>query len=206
MTGERSPFLIDLHVHTTRYSFDSGLKAEDAVARAKAAGLAALCFTEHNATWTADEARELAERLAFPVLRGMEVSTDAGHVLVFGLERHTLEMSRVADLRRIVETEGGLMVLAHPMREPAFARPWSEAAGLFDGIEALNADDSRHSWRMLEELAGQLGLFATGGSDAHSATAVGRCATAFEEAVVDDAGLIAALRAKLGWPLVVEGG
>ena len=204
MTGERPPFLIDLHVHTTRHSFDSGLKPEEAVQRALAARLGAICFTEHNATWPAADALELGERLGLPVLRGMEVSTDAGHVLVFGLERHSMEMARVEDLRRIVLGEGALMVLAHPMREPTFGRPWSEAAKLFDGLEALNADDSRHSFRMLEEVAAQLGIVATGGSDAHSAAAVGRCATAFEEVIGDEAALIAALRERKARPVVVE--
>lgn len=48
-----------------------------------------------------------------PVLLGMEVTTNSGHMLVFGLGRYTKEMSNALKLRTITNTEGGVMVLAH---------------------------------------------------------------------------------------------
>ena len=155
MIGGDRPFLIDLHVHTTLFSFDSGLEPEIAVERAKAAGLDAVCFTEHNAVWPHALARDLSERMEFPVFRGMEVSTDAGHVLVIGLNRYTLELVRVEQLRHIVESEGGVMVLAHPTRDPAYSRPWREAPALFEGLEAFNADESPHAMRLIQRMAAE---------------------------------------------------
>ncbi len=205
MNAKARPFLIDLHVHTTLFSFDSGLQPDDAVERAKAMGLSGICLTEHNAVWPRELARALSSRLEFPVFRGMEVSTDAGHVLVIGLDAHSSEMASVDRLRRIVESQGAAMVLAHPMREPAYPGPWSEVPSLFDGLEVMNADDSLHTRRVIGRIAADLGLVAVGGSDAHTAAAVGRCATAFDREIASEAELAAALRAGMARPVALEG-
>ncbi|MGH2602453.1 MAG: CehA/McbA family metallohydrolase [Dehalococcoidia bacterium] len=193
--------LIDLHAHTRHKSMDSGLAPEVLAERTKARGLSAVCITEHNNMWTAAEAAALAEEHEIPVLRGMEVSTDAGHVLVFGVERHTLEMWRLERLRAICDAEGGVMVLAHPTRSTGFGRPWQEAPVLFAALEGANGDDSPWGRALALELAGAVGLPATGGSDAHSAPAVGRCATLFDHPIASERDLIAALRRGRLWPV-----
>jgi predicted metal-dependent phosphoesterase TrpH len=186
--------LIDLHAHTRHKSMDSGLAPEKLAERAKALGLSAVCITEHNNIWTAAEAAALAEAFEIPVLRGMEVSTDAGHVLVFGVEGYSLDMWRIERLHAIVQSEGGAMVLAHPSRSPGFGRPWSEAPDLFVGLEVFNGDDHHRGTEYLVDLARSLGLPGTGGSDAHSVQAVGRRATRFERTIMTDRDLVAALR------------
>ena len=186
--------IVDLHVHTTHMSMDSGLRPDEMVRRAKAAGLTAVAVTEHNAVWRAGEARALSEHFEFPVLRGMEISTDAGHVLCFGLERYTMEMYELDELNRIAKSEGAALVLPHPLREPGFGKSWEEAPQFFEGLESHNADDSRASVRLVEALATKLGMPTTGGSDAHSAPAVGRHATVFETLVETDRELVEALK------------
>ncbi|HKZ50213.1 MAG TPA: PHP domain-containing protein, partial [Dehalococcoidia bacterium] len=150
--------IIDLHAHTTLRSLDSGLAPEALVRRCKELGLSAVCVTEHNAMWPAAEARRLSERFEIPILRGMEISTDAGHVLVFGVEDYRPEMFRVDLLRAITEAEGGAMVLAHPMRGQGFRRSWEEAKDLFEALECLNGDDSNHYGQQIRTLADMLGL------------------------------------------------
>jgi len=141
-------------------------------------------MTEHNALWPPGSLRALSEQVEMTVLAGMELGTDAGHVLVYGLDRYRPELLILDRLRRIVESEGAAMVLAHPMRPFHGPRPAADTyASWFDGVETINGDhsDSEHGYLVRE--AETLGLASVGGSDAHSRQAVGRVATAFRHPV-----------------------
>lgn len=186
--------VVDLHVHTAPLSSDSVLSLEDAARHAVELGLSTLCLTEHNNMWTSAQVRGLAERWEIPVIRGMEVGTDVGHVLVFGVEGFRPEMCSVQRLRRIVESEGGAMVLAHPVREPARRLPWAEMPGLFHALEALNGDENGVAAELVAAMARSLGMPTTGGSDAHSLAGLGRCATRFSHPVRDERSMVEALR------------
>ena len=133
-------------------------------------------------------------RVEIAVIPGMEVSTDAGHVLTFGVDHYTLEMYSVERLRHIVESEGGAMVLAHPTRSPGFGRPWEQAPELFEALECMNGDDHHGASSVVFSLASSLGMWGTGGSDAHSRQAVARCVTRFERHIQDEHELAEALR------------
>ena len=47
-------------------------------------GLDALCITEHDVRWPGDELADASRLLDFPLIPGVELTTDVGHVLVFG--------------------------------------------------------------------------------------------------------------------------
>lgn len=189
--------VFDLHVHSSDRSRDSGVRAARIAAQAKRRGLDGVVLTEHNAIWSPDELRDLSERHGVLVLPGMEVGTDVGHVLVFGLDRYRPELLAIESLRPIVESEGAVMAIAHPMRPFHSGRHASheEFAQWFDAIEAINGDHADSEGGTYEQLAERLGLAAIGGSDVHSEQAVGRAVTAFESPVADVAGLVAQLRA-----------
>lgn len=189
-----SGWIIDLHVHTAPLSTDSALTSDSLMRRSAELGMSAVCVTEHNRMWRAAEALELSERYELPVLRGMEVSTGAGHVLVFGLAEFRPEMFDVERLRAAIQSEGGAAVLAHPVREPRFRRPWAEVRGLFHALEALNGDDDGAAPDLVFNIARSLGMPTTGGSDAHSAAALGRCATRFQDPITDERALVEALQ------------
>lgn len=171
--------LIDMHAHSSNLSRDSGVSVDDLIAQAKRRGLDAICLTEHNALWPDAQVRELSERHAFTVLPGMELGTDVGHVLVFGLPRYHPELLEIEQLRRIVTAEGGVAVQAHPMRYRPGRQPgWEEMRRWFDGVEVVNGDHSDTVGGYHHTQAVDLGLAPVGGSDAHSRQAVGRVATA----------------------------
>lgn len=172
--------LIELHSHSMELSLDSGSSAASLIARAKSSGLDGICLTEHNALWEPASLRALAEHCEFPVFAGIELGTDAGHVLAFGLDRYRPELLVLERLRPIAEREGAVLVLAHPMRPfHGILPPWSEFPGWFDGVEVINGDHSDSEDGYLVRQANDLGLAATAGSDAHTREAVGRVATAF---------------------------
>lgn len=197
--------LIDLHCHTTR-SMDSFLTPEEAVQGARACGLDALCFTEHDKEWGDEEARRFGRDHEFIVLRGVEVSTEIGHVLAFGLRRFDLGMRNFADLADEASESNGALILAHPYRrfygmrvppEPSEddlvlamqRRGWPS----LDAIEAWNAETRRAENLLAQAVAERLMLPTTGGSDAHRQSDVARCYTRIDGAVADERDLVAAI-------------
>ncbi len=189
--------LLDLHAHGWERSLDSGASTAALVLRAAACGLDGVCLTDHNAVCAPGEAAALAEQHGVAVIPGMEVGTDIGHVLVFGLDRFRPELVHIRQLRRIALAEGAAMVWAHPMRELNLPRPdWAELPALFEALEVVNGDHNDREDGYFAQLAQALGLGCTAGSDAHSVQAIGRVATAFEAPVRDLNALIAALRVR----------
>src|SRR5258708_12835769 len=79
---------VDLHLHTNRGSSDSNLVLSDLVAGASAIGIGAVCITEHDNMWDLREMAALSDQSGVIFLRGMEVTTDMGHIGAFGLERY----------------------------------------------------------------------------------------------------------------------
>ena len=125
--GRLPPLLIDLHTHTYPKSDDSFVSVDDLIDRAKTLGLDGICLTEHDGFWSSDDVKNLSRRHGFLVLPGSEINTDAGHILVFGLEEYVFGLHKPAFLRRLVNKAGGVMVAAHPYRRRLLVRPRKES-------------------------------------------------------------------------------
>jgi predicted metal-dependent phosphoesterase TrpH len=186
--------LIDLHCHTKVYSACSALTPDALVRAARARGVDGVCITEHDALWPLDRVKRLSDEMEFVVLRGMEVTTEVGHVLVFGVDEHHPSMAQLAELHRIVLSEGGLMYLAHPSRRYGTLPP-DDLGSMFDSVEAHNGTEGMLQNDNAARMAASLRLPGIGGSDAHSAREAGVCATEFDAPIGDDATFLAALRA-----------
>ena len=209
------PTVIDLHVHTTNGSSDSSLSPEDMVLEAKRLGPLGICLTEHNAPWDPHHFADFVKKHDILLIRGIEVDTDMGHVLVFGLENYVSGISQITELRRAVSEVGGFMVTAHPFRNLQDVRPNNgpllyrdgtvlpgsveEASkhpvfGLVDAIEVANGGtvdgENVFAWKV----ARHLNYPNTGGSDAHSIHGLGRCTTVFEDHIRSEEEFIEALR------------
>ncbi len=186
--------LIDLHTHTEPLSHDSLLSPDKLIELAKAAGLDGVCLTEHDFFWEPDKARELRRKHGFLVLPGIEVNTEDGHVVVFGLEKYVYGMHRMHELAALVQQTGGVMIAAHPYRrqlpfELRHEGDWSAALEraaanpaypLVTAMEAHNGRGTARENAFARELAERLGLPQAAGSDAHTSADVGRCATEFQ--------------------------
>jgi hypothetical protein len=123
----------------------------------------------------------------------MEVTTEVGHVLVFGVASHHAAMAQLSELHRIVRSEGGLMYLAHPGRRYGTLPP-DDLAAFFDSVEAQNGTEGMLQNDNAGRLAASLPLPGIGGSDAHSAREVAVCATEFDAPISDEPSFLAALR------------
>ena len=208
-------FTVDLHLHTNRGSSDSNLAPRDLVDRARAIGIGAVCITEHDNMWDSREIAALAAGSGVIFMRGMEVTTDMGHVGAFGLERYVGGIYKLAELRRVVNLEGGILIANHPFRYKldqrfSFINPDSEpidptyperAAKLeifemVDAIEVLNGACSEDENLFALKVARRLGLAEVAGSDSHSAGSVGCVTTLLDGPIRDERELIEAIRSR----------
>ena len=209
--------IFDLHVHTVRGSSDSSLTPEQLIEQARLTGLDGVCLTEHSGGWPREDLERTFSDSGITVVRGLEVDTDMGHVLVFGLHAYVNGMHNARDLRRAVDKAGGAMVLAHPFRNLFNKPPYNvnlvfrdpehypenaeqaakhEIFSLVDEIEVANGSNSEHENLFALEVARALGLRGTGGSDVHSTHGLGSCVTLFDTDVSSEADLVEALKAR----------
>jgi predicted metal-dependent phosphoesterase TrpH len=201
--------LIDLHSHTWPRSHDSVLNPDDLVVRAKTAGLDAIVFTEHDTMWDYKSVEELRAKHNFLVLAGVEISTDDGHILTFGIDKYVFGMHRSKELASYVEKSDGVMVAAHPYRRqmPWFSRNDDEYRAALEkasrnpayqyvkGLEELNGRGSDKENEFSRRLCEMMQLPGTGGTDSHAISDVGKCATYFEREIRDERELIEELKA-----------
>jgi predicted metal-dependent phosphoesterase TrpH len=187
--------LIDLHTHTRPYSGDSALTAEELVERAAAAGLGGIALTEHDTLRPTDELRMLSERSGIVVLAGMELTTDIGHVLAFGLTAYAPSLRSIEVLRREADATGAAIFLAHPYRGWNRPVPWGRLPELVHGIEALNGQEHVTRNQRALALARDFTLPGIGGSDTHFLPGLAVCATRLARRPKDEADLAAVLHA-----------
>lgn len=201
--------ILDLHIHTSWNSADSNLHPIELIQQAKQVGLNGVVVTEHDKCWDRFMARDLAAEYDFLFLRGMEVSTDLGHVLVYGLDEYVSGIQQAEKLRQVVDDAGGAMVVAHPFRraftahfrngaeptpltlEDAIHRPVFD---LVDGVEVCNGGSIDRENKLAMEACDALQLAPTGGSDAHSDLGIGCYATQFNDSIRTEVDVIAALK------------
>lgn len=205
--------IIDMHVHTMVGSMDSDISQKRVGEAAKAVGLTGIALTEHVNQWKPDEIARLREECGLFLFNAREWSTDMGHIGVFGLPPEVQGIRRARDLRPACEEYGAFMVLCHPFRyypgpssilfghrrdaQPAAVKELGDhpVFSMVDAIEVLNGGCIERENRQALEMARHLGLPQTGGSDAHMPLEIGRYATVFEKDLVDEADMLAELRA-----------
>lgn len=202
-------FTIDIHLHTSRGSSDSNLAPAALVERARAIGIGAVCITEHDTMWELREMPEMSGGHGVTFLRGMEVTTDMGHIGVFGLSRYIGGIYKLGELRKAVDAEGGILIANHPFRyklDPRFSfinpdhepidpsHPERAAKlpifAMVDAIEVFNGACSEEENVFALQVARILGKAEVAGSDSHSATSIGCVTTLLEDPVTDERGLI----------------
>lgn len=197
--------VIDLHVHSFPASPCSSVSLKELIDEARNIGLHGFCLTDHNHVWNPREVAQLRERTGFLVLRGNEITTEQGDMLVFGLEKDIPGIIRLTELRAEVSRVKGFLIAAHPFRgflafglgklglslEQAVARPlWKWV----DAVEVMNSQVTEKENALAAQVAGRLNLPATGGSDAHTASGLGIFATRFFQKIQDEQDLIQALQ------------
>ena len=202
--------LIDLHAHTSPRSNCSRTTLEELVRTARARGLDALCITEHDVRWPGTELADASRLFGLPLVPGVELTTDVGHVLVFGPLRKPLWMGyRLAELMEECEHSDTALVLPHQVRRYAGERavrggrvpPTPEEIAALPQWEAVHAIEVASTQTTVLEhtlTAAALAVVArpaVGASDAHGPGLAGRYATEIDGPVHTAEQLAAAIRA-----------
>jgi predicted metal-dependent phosphoesterase TrpH len=195
-----------LHSHSTDASDDAGGTVEGylkwIVARRKKGFMVdGIVLTEHRSFDPSVDYSDIAEQYGVTVLRGAEVETDVGHVLVYGVtDRFTSEfdLSNVSlpyeDVFRAAREFGGIAVGAHAGRPRIGLAEHVAERGVslehVTAVEQLNGGSNDDENGKALALAEEYGLGLVGGSDAHFVNAVGRCLTAFQRPVTSVEALV----------------
>ena len=193
--------ILDAHLHTVRGAADSALQPDDLIDEAHRIGLTGLNITEHDRVWERFDWNAFDEKCGPGIYlnQGMEVSTDLGHIIVFGIDQYYPRIRSAERLREVCDEIGAFMSVAHPFRhffdpvtfrrkgEEPFAMSPDEAAEkmqvfqVVHGIEVGNGGNNRRENIFALEVAQILGKPVTGGSDAHSTSGIGTYTTVFPE-------------------------
>ena len=78
---------IDTHCHT-KYSYDNWLEPVALIRRAKALGLDGIVITEHYSYEASAPVEAIVQGEVLLLLRGVEIGTDRGPRLVYGVEAY----------------------------------------------------------------------------------------------------------------------
>jgi predicted metal-dependent phosphoesterase TrpH len=200
--------ILDLHVHSEA-SDDSRAPVAAYLTwlgrRRDERPLDGIVLTEHRHFDPGREFRDLEDRFGLRILRGAEIETSYGHMLVYGVDEAIVRRFDFADVRlpaQTVITEvarmGGVVVPCHPGRPTVGLHAHYEIQPPLDGVvavETLNGGSRRGEDERAASLVGRYGYHGVGGSDAHMVSFVGTCATEFEEAIQDERDLVRALTA-----------
>jgi len=193
---------IDTHCHT-KYSHDNWLEPLHLVRRAKALGIDAVCITEHYSYEASEPVEQVGRDEGLLVLRGVEIATDRGHLLAYGVQDDGWNIwgrdnyLPLEDVIERINLLGGICVPAHPFREVGLAS-LLHGINTLQGIAAVethNGNNSETDNQLALQAAQRRTLPTLGGSDCHKTQAVGRCATEFTQPVRNMTDFIAAVRA-----------
>lgn len=193
---------IDTHCHT-RYSYDNWLEPLDLIRRAKALGLDGVCVTEHYSYEASEPVERIGREEGLLVLRGVEIATDRGHLLAYGMlddgwnvwgRDSYLPLDEVIERINVL---GGICAPAHPFRDVGLS---SLLDGLLElegiaAVESHNGGNVDSDNDLAIQASAHMGLPTLGGSDCHKTIAVGRCATEFSRPVRDMTSFVEAVKA-----------
>ena len=190
--------LVDMHTHTVMGASDSSLQPHLLAKGVGEVGLGGVAVTEHNRLWDRHRLRDFqTEHAGLIVANGMEVSTDMGHILAFGMPDIASGIPKLARLREAADECGGYLVVAHPFRywfEPVhFTRRGLKPVEMVpevlarepvfeyvDAVEVYNGANTDRENLIALEVARLLGKPGIAGSDCHSTQGIGCACTQFE--------------------------
>jgi hypothetical protein len=199
------PVILDLHNHSIK-SDDGRARVENYCQWIRSRGIPidGFALTEHRQFDQESDYSELERRFGLRILKGSEVETEYGHVLVFGVSDALLaafDFRRIdLPLARVLEAcdaHGAVAAPCHPGRPRVGMFAHVGDRGVPDGVrivETRNGGSRDDEDAVSLEWAAKLGYLGIGGSDAHIVSHIGRCATRFPATIADVGELVDALR------------
>ena len=195
--------VLDLHVHTMRYSPCSQIHPVHLPFTASLFGLDGFAITEHDYLWTDDEIQELKRDTGnhdIIILRGQEIRTYSenrpeGDILVFGYPETIEGPISSKELIDKLHEANAVAIAAHPFRNSYGLKDMVFDLNL-DGIEVYNSNNSASCTRKACCANDSLSLAGIGASDAHELIQLGHFLTEFEQPITNESELVAEIKAK----------
>jgi len=197
--------ILDLHAHSIK-SDDGRAKVDNYCQwiRAREIPIDGFVLTEHRQFDLQSDYSELAKKFGITILKGSEVETEYGHVLVFGVTPELLSDFDFTNinlpLAQVIEAcdaRGAIPVPCHPGRRRVGMSAHLEEFGVPKGVkivEVYNGGSRGEEDKVAQSMATELGYKGIGGSDAHIVSHIGRCATKFSDPIKNENELVEALR------------
>jgi predicted metal-dependent phosphoesterase TrpH len=197
--------ILDLHAHSIK-SDDGRAKVHNYVQwiRTRNLPIDGFVLTEHRQFDFESDYSDLARESGLVILKGSEVETEYGHVLVFGVTEaltRALDFTNIrlalADVLRAADANGAIAIPCHPGRPRVGMAAHIQTYGIPAGVnivETFNGGSRENEDEIAQSMATTQGYRGIGGSDAHIVSHIGRCATRFEDAIQNETELVRALR------------
>ncbi|MGB1585900.1 MAG: CehA/McbA family metallohydrolase [Thermoplasmatota archaeon] len=187
----------DGHVHS-RHSKDAKGSLLELAEAAQARGLHGFAITDHDSIAGHAEIHDAQHATGVRILPSIEVTSAEGHVLAYGVHEAIPKGMSFARTQAAVEAQGGVAVLAHPLKMFSGIGPRGldrrHQEGLVRAAEGRNGRERRIVQENTEALLAKLGIPATGGSDAHWIKDIGTSYTILPHPPADDEAWVAMIR------------
>lgn len=199
--------ILDLHTHSIK-SDDGRAKVENYCQwiRSRDVPIDGFVLTEHRQFDRDSDYSRLSARFGLTILKGSEVETEYGHVLLFGVTEGLLaafDFSSIgvplATVLKAAERQGAVAVPCHPGRKRVGMFSHVGELGVPEGVrivEIYNGGSRDNEDQIALEWTGKLGYLGIGGSDSHIVSHIGRCATRFAATITRAEELAEALKAE----------
>ena len=199
--------ILDLHTHSIK-SDDGRAKVQNYCQwiRTRDIPIDGFVLTEHRQFDFESDYSTLADKHGLVILKGAEVETEYGHVLVFGVTEglyQAFDFTRIGlRLEEVVEhcrAHDAIAAPCHPGRPRVGMYAHLAEHGVPKGVrivEIHNGGSRGDEDAVAKAMADELGYLGIGGSDSHIVSHIGRCATAFPAPIASEAELVEALHAE----------
>ena len=209
---------LDMHSHSVS-SDDSRATVEQylkwiQVLRKRGHVVDGIVLTEHRKFDYDKDYSALANQYDVVVLKGSELDTRYGHVLVYGVTEpltNDTDFGHVAmdtrELLKAARQQGAYAVPAHPGRFGIGLTEYIQQGETFDDVhivERLNGGSRKGENERAWELCDDKGYLGVGGSDAHLTSHICTCLTRFDAKISNEADLVEALLSEQFQPVWLE--
>ncbi len=197
--------ILDLHAHSIK-SDDGRAKVANYCQWISTRNIAidGFVLTEHRQFDNESDYSELARKFGITILKGAEVETEYGHVLVFGVTPALQEAFDFSDIHlplakvlAACETHNAVAVPCHPGRKRVGMAAHLDEFGIPEGVrivEVFNGGSRGEEDAVAQKMADEQHYLGIGGSDAHIVSHIGRCATEFSAPIHNEQELVEALQ------------
>ena len=161
-------------------------------------------LTEHRQFDDESDYSPLGDEYGLLILKGSEVETEYGHVLVFGVTPELVQefdfasiSLPLANVIEACEKHNAVAVPCHPGRPRVGMAAHLEEFGVPEGVkivEIYNGGSRNNEDEIACSLAEEQRYAGIGGSDAHIVSHIGRCATRFNQDIHSMQDLVEALQ------------